>query len=158
MTERFQEGLLCLLRGAMHQFEHFVEVKKSELAWNKSLGQQATKKDLIDIERHIMGVLNDYLKKQQEWNTRQGAAIDSAVASLDGLVLDVKNLNDKIIELQNSPGVVTPEDQALIDQQLALGEAATIKVEAFANALKALDHQNTQPPAVPAASTVPPNA
>lgn len=81
---------------------------------------------------HIMSAISDFAAKQKAFNDRTGAAID-------GIVADIKTLNDKITELQNSAGTVTPEDQALIDDLQAKGEALASKAEA-------LDAQNPPPP------------
>lgn len=65
--------------------------------------------------------------------------IDAAVA---GLTQDVQTLNDKITELQNSPGEITAEDQALLDGIQSRSQGIVTKLEA----LDAL----TPPPAPPA--------
>jgi predicted nucleic acid-binding Zn-ribbon protein len=99
--------------------------------------------------RILMSVISDFAAKQQAFNQRQGAAIDGAVASLQGLTDDVAALNKKIEELQNSTGGVTPEDQALIDDLQTQGDAVAQKAESLATALQALDQQTppTPPPA-----------
>lgn len=94
-----------------------------------------------------MSAISDFAAKQKDFNTRQAAAVDGAVASLTGLTGDIAELNRKIEELQNSQGGVTPEDQALIDDLQTQGEAVAAKAEALATALKALDEQI--PPIVP---------
>lgn len=68
--------------------------------------------------------ISDFAVKQNEFNDRQ----DAAVAGLTG---DVQTLNDKITELQNSAGTITPEDQALLNDIQARGEAITAKLEAL---------------------------
>lgn len=72
----------------------------------------------------IMTAISDFAAKQTAFNNRVGA-------SIDGIVADVKSLNDKITELQNSAGTVTPEDQALIDDLQAKGEALAARAEAL---------------------------
>lgn len=73
-----------------------------------------------------MSVISDFAAKQKAFNDRTGAAID-------GIVADIGVLNDKITELQNSAGQVTPEDQALIDDLQAKGEALASRAEALDN-------------------------
>lgn len=102
---------------------------------------------LADMERNIMSKLSDYLGSQKTWNARQEASVDSIVASQAGIVGDVAELVRLIAELQNSPGGVTPEDAATIDELQAKGEALTSKVEGVASALAALDAE--RPPVVP---------
>ncbi len=80
-----------------------------------------------------MSAISDFAAKQNEFNTRQGKAID-------GLVVDLEALNKKIDELQNTPGTITPQDQALLDDIQA-------KSSALADRLDQLDAQT--PPVVP---------
>lgn len=65
---------------------------------------------------------------------------DTAIADLQG---DIKFLSDKITELQNSAGQITPEDQALLD-------AIQTRVSTAADKLDALDALT--PPALPPAA------
>lgn len=66
-----------------------------------------------------------FAEKQTAFNTRHNAGL----TDLEG---DIKALNDKIIELQNTQGSITPEDQALLDDIQAKSEANVTKVEALA--------------------------
>lgn len=95
--------------------------------------------------------VKEYIAKQTAFNDRQATAIDSAAGSVSGLTDDIKTLNDKIAELQNSAGQVTAEDEALINELETQGNALVVKAEAAAEALKALDGQTPPtPPAPPA--------
>lgn len=84
----------------------------------------------------IMSILSDFLAAQKAYNDQLNAYIDSVLA-------DVKHLNDVITQLQNSPGAVTPEDQAAIDGLQAQGKD-------LINKMNALDSMT--PPAPPPAS------
>lgn len=96
-----------------------------------------------------MSAIADFAAKQKQFNDRQATAIDGAVQSLQGLTDDVAALNKKIDELQNSPGSITPEDQALLDDLQSQGDNVAQKAEALATALQALDSQT--PPTPPSA-------
>lgn len=61
-------------------------------------------------------------------------------AGIDGIAADLDALNALILQLQNNPGPISPEDQAILDSAVAAGEALAARVEA-------LDAIN--PPAVP---------
>lgn len=74
----------------------------------------------------IMSAISDFAAKQAQFNVRLSAAID-------GVAADVASLNAKIEELQNTPGAITPEDQALLDQLQAQGEAIASRLEAVDN-------------------------
>jgi hypothetical protein len=74
--------------------------------------------------RCIMSAISDFSAKQKEFNDR----IDAAVTGLES---DVQLLNEKIDELQNTPGTITPEDQALLDELQARGATIAEKLEAL---------------------------
>lgn len=110
---------------------------------------------LAEIENHnqerhaqIMGAIADFAAKQEAFNTRLEAGIDVAQTALTGLTADVEALNKKITDLQNTAGQITPEDQALLDGIESAGARIATRMEAFSNALKALD--DLTPPSPPA--------
>lgn len=80
---------------------------------------------LAEMEKNIMSKISEFATAQNAHNDRQ----DAAVTDLQG---DIQALNDKITELQNSPGGITPEDQALLDALQTRGEAISAKLEALA--------------------------
>lgn len=130
-----------------HHVCELTELKRTEFDWLKSHVELATKCDLKEMENRIMSVISDFLTKQEDYNKRHGAAIDSLVTSVGGLTGDVEELNRQIKELQDSSGGVTPEDQARIDAIQATGEELAAKLEGASNALTALDAAT--PPRVP---------
>lgn len=68
--------------------------------------------------------ISDFAAKMKTFTDR----MDTAVTGLQG---DVKTLNDKITELQNSSGSITPEDQALLDDIEARAGSITDKLDAL---------------------------
>lgn len=92
----------------------------------------------INIKREAVKIMS----KISEFANVVAGAFDTIQASVEGLTVDIKSLNDKITELQNSSGVISPEDQALLDQ--IQGEA-----QALATSLAKLDDQTATPPAPP---------
>lgn len=109
--------------------------------------------NLSDLNRKlelIMSAISDFVAKQKAFNDRQGAAIDAAVQSLSGITGDIQTLNDKITQLQNNPGPISPEDQGLLDEALTIGSSLADKAESLSQALATLDAQ-TPPPAPPGA-------
>lgn len=83
-----------------------------------------TKTDLHQLGDKIMSVISDFAAKQNAFNDR----MDAAVAGIQG---DVQALNDLITKLQNSPGTITPEDQASLDALQARAQTVTDKLEAL---------------------------
>lgn len=144
--------LSCEISLLTRELHEILEVMRNGIEWFKSHSQLATKCDLKEMECRIMSVISDHLAKQTAFNTRQAAAIDQVVASIAGVTSDIKTLNDKITELQNSSGGVTPEDQILINELETKGDELATKAEGLAAALKALDDQT--PPVVPPAPPV----
>lgn len=76
----------------------------------------------------------------QEFADRVNTAFDEIGTAVDGVVTDIQWLKDKITELQNTPGPISPEDQARLDALEARAAAAVTKV-------KALDASTETPPA-----------
>lgn len=143
------EQLLESICGLTHAIREATEQRKHEFDFFKSMSQLPTKHDLNHVKDIIMSAISDFAAKQKAFNDRQGAAIDSLVSSVAGVTGDVKTLNDKITELQNSSGGVTPEDQALIDDLETQGDALATKLETVTASLKGLD--DATPPSVPSA-------
>lgn len=79
---------------------------------------------LNSMERKIMSAISEFAVRQNQFNDR----IDNAVTSIQG---DVKFLSDKITEMQNSPGPISPEDQASLDALQARSAALADKIEAL---------------------------
>lgn len=116
------------------ELKRLVEQRQIEFDYLKSHAGLATKHDLKVTERTIMSAISDFAAKQSAFQDR----VDVAVTGLQG---DIQGLNDLITKLQNSPGTVTPEDQASLD-------AIQARSSAIADKLDALDALT--PPVVPA--------
>lgn len=91
-----------------------------------------------EMEKSIMSAISEFAAKQNAFNKRQSDATDALTVSVSDLSGDIQTLNDKITELQNNPGPITPEDQALLDSLTTQGESMAKKVEALSTALSAL--------------------
>lgn len=68
--------------------------------------------------------LQAYAATATAFNTRISAAIDGIAADLD-------SLNALILQLQNNPGPISPEDQAILDTAVAAGEALAARLESL---------------------------
>jgi hypothetical protein len=66
-----------------------------------------------------------FADKVKAFNDRQDAAIDDVQG-------DVTELKREIKELQDNPGTLSPEDQALLDSIQTRGEGISTKLEALA--------------------------
>ena len=100
------------------------ELKRAEFEWFKSHHGLATKQDLKEMEHKIMSAISKFAEEQNAFNDR----VDAAVT---GLTADIQALNDKITELQNSTGGITPEDQVLLDAIEARSAVIATKLEAL---------------------------
>lgn len=94
-----------------------------------------------------MSKISEYAVKQTEFNQTVGDKIDEIGVSLTGITGDIAGLNQKITDLQNNPGPISPEDQATLDSLQAAGLALATKAGAAAKALADLDAMT--PPVVP---------
>ncbi len=90
--------------------------------------------ELTSLGEQLMSAISDY-------KTAVDAHLARIGTSVDGLTQDIKTLNDKITEINNNPGPISPEDQKLLDDSLT-----TLK--GVADKLEALDSL-TPPPAPP---------
>lgn len=135
----------CLTQS-LANLGHTIRDLTCELRHNND--NQSILQRIEQAERNIMATIQEFSAQQKAFNTRQAAAIDSAVASVTGLTDDIAKLNQNIQDLQNSPGAITPEDQATLDELSVQGEAVATKSEALAAALKTLDDQTPPKPPV----------
>lgn len=75
---------------------------------------------LINIGEQIMSAISDFAMAQNAFN-------DQMDVNVAGLQDDIKSLNDTITKLQNSPGVITPEDQKSLDDLQNMEKILQIK-------------------------------
>jgi hypothetical protein len=103
-----------------HELHRFMRRITDELDCVKVI-QSETLDNVRKTRNTIMSAISDFATAQNAFNDQ----IDTAVAGLTG---DIAALNAKINELQNSPGAITPADQALLDaiQSRAAGVATKL--------------------------------
>ena len=94
------------------------------------------RRQLINMEARIMSAISDYAERVQ-------VAFDAIGTGIEGVAADIAALKAKIEELQNSPGAITPEDQAILDEMEELAGTLTERITA-------LDAENPAPEAPPA--------
>jgi len=70
--------------------------------------------------------------------TAVNTALDAMSTSQADIAADEKALLDKIVELQNTAGDLTPENQAKLDAIVASAQSLSAKSQAQADAFKAL--------------------
>lgn len=95
----------------------------------------ATKCDLKEMECRIMSKISEF---GLVVNTR----FDELGTAVDGVAADVAFLKTEIERLQNTPGPITPEDQAILDSIQSRADQLSEKV-------KALDAATEQVPTPP---------
>lgn len=84
----------------------------------------ASKASVKELEEKIMSKISEYGEAQAAVLAR----IDTAIQGIQG---DIDELNRKIAELQNSPGAITPADQAILDDLQAKGLALAERLDAL---------------------------
>lgn len=107
--------------------------------------RESTERHLSDVRDQLRGIshrLERIMSKISDFAAQMNAFTDRQDKAVSDLQDDVKTLNDKITELQNSGGL-SAEDQASLDSIQA--RASTV-----ADKLEALD--SLTPPAVPTTS------
>lgn len=73
-----------------------------------------------------------------DFSDRVAASFTQISIGIDGVTADVAMLKDLIEQLQNSPGAISPEDQALLDEMESLAANLSARITALDEA--------TQPP------------
>lgn len=96
--------------------------------------QFETNNNVKNSRKIIMSAISDFANQQNAFN-------DQISIAVQGLTGDISALNAKITELQNSPGAITPADQASLD-------AIQARAASISSKLTALDALT--PPSVPA--------
>lgn len=109
------------------------KVSKQKIGWFESF-RPVTLRNLHEMKDEIMSAISDFSDRVKESFTTIGQ-------SVDGITSDFAQLKALIEKLQNSPGSITPEDQATLDQ-------AETQIKGIADKLKALD-EATAPEEVP---------
>lgn len=105
-----------------------------------------SKADVRKIVREELQQVNDKLTQimsaLSDYTQRVNTHLDKLDTGLAGLTTDIQELKTLIEKLQNSPGPITPEDQALLD-------ALEARVKSAADKAAALDAETppTPPPA-----------
>lgn len=105
--------------------------------------RESTERHLSDVRDQLRGIshrLERIMSKISDFAAQMNAFTDRQDKAVSDLQDDVKALNDKITELQNTPGEISPEDQKLLDDLQA-------RASAVADKLDALD--SLTPPAIP---------
>lgn len=77
----------------------------------------------------LSGKVDDLAKTVSEFAAKQNAVNARIEAAVEGVRGDVAELNKKIEQLQNSPGALSPGDQALLDEIEAKGDAIAVSLE-----------------------------
>jgi len=111
----------------------------------------ATVRDLRELQRNIMSAISTYAEAVGVQFDAISTSVDEIVTSQTGISGDVAGLKALILQLQNSPGAITPEDQALLDALTAKITTLSAKTAAVSTALKDLDAQTAAVVPAPAA-------
>lgn len=132
------ERITALLGRLNHELERF-----------GSCSPFVTKQDLIELKQSIMSAISDYVANVTSQFGELGASVDQIVTSISGIAGDVQRIKDKLTQIENNPGQISPEDQALLTSSISDITALNTKVKAAAEVAKALDEATEEPPAPP---------
>jgi hypothetical protein len=90
------------LATIIEAFQHVVDNRVLLLEVRGLLAQNVHK------EQHLMSQITD-------WAASEGANLQTISTTLDGVVTGIAALNKLITDFQNSPGTLSPSDQAALD-------------------------------------------
>jgi prophage DNA circulation protein len=93
--------------------------------------------------------ISDFSAAVQATFSEIGASVDAIATSVSGVAGDVTRLKELIEKLQNNPGPISTEDQALLDLAQADVAALAIRVSGVKDAVAALDAATEEPPVPP---------
>lgn len=79
---------------------------------------------ILRNQETIMTAISDYAAANK-------TAFAAIATSLDGVEGDLQTLADKITEMNNNPGPISPADQILLDESQALATALVARVAAI---------------------------
>jgi len=120
--------------------------ESGELPYSVILGELRRIDGRLDnLEKYlgdVMTAVSDYVKANQEYQDKMDTAIG-------GLALDIKQLKDDLEKLNNNPGTLSKEDQALLD-------GALVRTRTMSENLQGLDSQTNPPPPPPPPPDTPP--
>ncbi len=86
-----------------------------------------------------------------DWAAQEQAALAATSTSLDGVVVGVAALDAMIQAFQNSPGVLSPEDQAALDAITSVSGALAAKAAAISTTPPSATPPPPPPPPAPGA-------
>ncbi len=104
---------------------------------------------VLQVGRNMEQAVQTYVDAVNAAFDSISTGVDTAVTGVAGVQKDVTDLKAIIDKLQNSPGTITPEDQATLDAGQAKAAAAVAKVSALSKALSDLDAQTETAPPTP---------
>ena len=93
-----------------------------------------------------MSEISNYAAKVDAAFTAIGETVDSIVTSLSGVVGDVDRLKATIKQLQETPGTITPEDQALLDKSETAVNNIAARLAGLKEAMASLDAATEEAP------------
>ncbi len=89
---------------------HRIELPRAVEEYIRSIACQ------LDCLPNVLQQMEDrIMSKISEFDERQQARNAAIAAAVDGIAADLKALDDKITEFQNSEGTLSAEDQARLD-------------------------------------------
>jgi len=110
----------------------------------------ASKEDLKQWKEEIMSAISTYTDAVNSAFAEIGTSVDEIVTSVAGVSGDVASLKDIILKLQNNPGPISAEDQALLDNGVIGVTALAERIKKVSSALKDLDAATESAPVPPA--------
>lgn len=108
-------------------------------------GTNAILDRLAQVETHIMSAISDYAVSVNTAFDAIDTALETATGKLTGIADDVTFLKETIDQLQNNPGPISVEDQALLSAAQTRANGLVTKVQGFSTALEAVDDATERP-------------
>lgn len=120
------------------------------LGWETLSETQARHNAIINHQQLIMNAIQTYAANVNAKFDLITEAVTALTTAIAGVADDVAYLKEKIEELQNSPGEISPADQQTLNDLEARTNNTAANLTALKNALQALDAATTRPMPPPA--------
>lgn len=105
--------------------------------------------DLAKLGKIIMSQITDFENRVNVAFSGLNEQTTAAVESIAGLAEDLDFLKAEIARIQNSPGTLSPEDQAALDRIEGRLSDVSANVNGVVGTLRTLDSATTRPPTLP---------
>jgi len=110
-----------------------------------NLKDAATKSDLEELERNIMSKVSEYTDAVNAKFDEIDSQLEGIGTGITGVADDIVFVKQQLEAIQNSPGTLSPADQAALDASLVRVAGVVTKTSALKTGIAAVDAATARP-------------